>query len=121
MANKVVFRDNAEEVLSLLNSAKKKALFNIGAAAQGYAQDNTPVRTGSLAGSYTVEIDDAESAVRIGVPKDYTSPQGQKPGKYAIYVELGSRHNKAHHMIERAATEHNSEYKKLAKKAFENA
>ena len=35
--------------------------------------------------------------------------------KYAIFVEEGSRNNKAHHMLRRAATEHKEEYKRNVK------
>lgn len=120
MAQEIVFRDNSDEVLDQLKTKKAMALFEIGAAAQGYAQDLTPVRTGSLAGSISVAVVENEDSVYIGVPKDYVSPQGQKPSKYAVYVELGSRNNKAHHMLGKAATEHSDEYKQIAKKIFEN-
>ena len=42
--NSIVFTDNLDEVLSALNSALEDGLVKIGAAAQGYAKDNTPVR-----------------------------------------------------------------------------
>lgn len=33
-------------------------------------------------------------------------------------VELGSRKNKAHHMLKKAASEHGDEYKAIARAAF---
>ena len=38
--------------------------------------------------------------------------------EYAPYVEFGTRRNKAHHMIKKAATEHSDEYKAIAKAAL---
>ena len=52
--NSIVFTDNLDEVLSALNSAIESGLVKIGAAAQGYAKDNTPVRTGTLRDSIGV-------------------------------------------------------------------
>ena len=120
MAAEIVFRDNADEVLELLETAKAQALFKIGAACQGYTQDNTPKRTGALASSWTVAVDEDDSSVTVGVPKDFVM-HGQKPSKYALYVEVGSRNNNANNMLRRACTEHTNEYKELAKAAFENA
>lgn len=120
MAEEIVFRDNADEILELLKTATAQALFKIGAACQGHAQDNTPKRTGALASSWTVEINEADSVVTVGVPKGY-SMYGQTPADYAIYVEAGSRNNRANNMLRRAATEHTEEYKQLAKSAYENA
>ena len=40
---------------------------------------------------------------------------------YAIFVEEGSRNNKAHHMLRRAATEHGSEYKQILEDAMKHA
>jgi hypothetical protein len=40
---------------------------------------------------------------------------------YGKYVELGSPTVKAHHMLQRAATEHTAEYKKLMEDNMKNA
>lgn len=119
MAAEIVFRDNADEVLKELDSAVAKALFDIGSACQGYTQDNTPRRTGALASSWTVEIDEGDNSVTIGVPKGY-SMNGQTPGEYAIFVEAGSRNNRANNMLRNAATQHSDEYKQLTKQALDN-
>jgi hypothetical protein len=38
--------------------------------------------------------------------------------EYAPYVEFGSVHNKAHHMLKKAATDHSAEYAAIAKSAM---
>ena len=114
--NSIVFTDNLDEVLGALGSAKLRGLAKIGAAAQGYAKDNTPVRTGTLRDSIGVEVRDDEDAVYIGTMIDKFP---DKP--YGKYVELGARGNSGVHMLQRAATEHPAEYKKLMEDSMKNA
>ena len=115
--NSIVFTDNLDEVLRALDGALETGLVKIGAAAQGYAKDNTPVRTGNLANSVDWEEKEDEKAVYVGFSKEKTTTDV----KYAIFVEEGSRNNKAHHMLRRAATEHNAEYRKIMEDAMKNA
>ncbi len=110
MEKVVEFRDNADEVLHLLDTAIGRALFDIGVTAQGYTKDNTPVRTGNLRDSWAVQIHQNENYLLIGTDIEY--------GKY---VENGSRTNKAQHMLQKAVSEHTDEYKRLAKEALDNA
>ena len=114
--NSIVFTDNLDEVLSALNSSLEAGLVKIGAAAQGYAKDNTPVRTGTLRDSIGVEVKSDEKAAYIGtmVDKFPDKPYGQ-------YVELGARGRPGVHMLQRAATEHTEEYKKIIKDAMESS
>ena len=114
--NSIVFTDNLDEVLGALNSALEDGLVKIGAAAQGYAKDNTPVRTGTLRDSIGVEVKSDEKAAYIGTMID------KFPGKpYGQYVELGARGRPGVHMLQRAATEHAAEYKQIMEEALENA
>lgn len=114
--NSIVFTDNLDKVLSAIDNAMTEGLVEIGAKAQGYAKDNTPVRTGTLRDSIGVEVKPNEKAVYIGTMID------KFPDKlYGKYVELGSPTVKAHHMLKRAATEHADEYKKLMEKSMKNA
>ena len=116
MAEKtIVFTDNLEEVLKGLKNAKEFGLVKIGAAAQGYAKDNTPVRTGTLRDSIGVEVKPDEDAVYIGTMIDKFPDE-----PYGKYVELGARGRKPVHMLTRAATEHKAEYKKLMEDALKN-
>ena len=117
MAGKsIVFTDNLQEVLRSLDDAIETGLVKIGAAAQGYAKDNTPVRTGTLRDSIGVEVKSDEKAAYIGtmIDKFPDKPYGQ-------YVELGARGREGKHMLQRAATEHADEYKRLMEDSMKNA
>ena len=114
--NSIVFTDNLQEVLTALDGALETGLVKIGAAAQGYAKDNTPVRAGTLRDSIGVEVKSDEKAAYIGTMIDKFP---KKP--YGQYVELGARGRPGVHMLKRAATEHTGEYKKLMEDSMKNA
>lgn len=100
--------DNTEEVLRALEQAKLRALEAIGATAETYAKDETPVDTGRLRNSISHAVEDDAAYIGSNV-------------EYAPYVELGARGRKAVHMLKRAATEHADEYKKLFEESMKNA
>ena len=114
--NSIVFTDNLQEVLKALDNSLEKGLVDIGAAAQGYAKDNTPVRTGTLRDSIGVEVKPDDKEVYIGTMIDKFPDE-----RYGKYVELGARRRKGVHMLQRAATEHTAEYKKLLEDSMKNA
>ena len=114
--NSIIFTDNLDEVLSAVDSAITAGLVEIGAKAQGYAKDNTPVRTGTLRDSIGVEVNKDEKSAYIGTMVDRFP---DKP--YGKYVELGARGAKGVHMLQRAATEHAEEYKRLMEDSMKNA
>lgn len=114
--NSIVFTDNLDEVLSAIDSAVTAGLVEIGAKAQGYAKDLTPVRTGTLRDSIGVEVKKDEKAAYIGTMVDRFP---EKP--YGQYVELGARGRPGVHMLQRAATEHTDEYKELMEENMKNA
>lgn len=114
--NSIVFTDNLDEVLSAIDSAITAGLVEIGAKAQGYAKDNTPVRTGTLRDSIGVEVKPDDKEVYIGTMVDKFP---EKP--YGKYVELGARGRAGVHMLQRSATEHTAEYKKLMEESMKNA
>ncbi len=105
MAGSVRFIDNSAKVLAELDTKKRQALLAIGAAAEGHAKALTPVDTGRLRNSISHTADSDAAYIGTNV-------------EYAPYVEYGSVHNKAHHMIKKAATEHGDEYKAIAKAAL---
>lgn len=114
--NSIIFTDNLDEVLEAVDSAITAGLVEIGAKAQGYAKDLTPVRTGTLRDSIGVEVKKDEKAAYIG------TMASRFPGKpYGQYVELGARGRPGVHMLQRAATEHTDEYKKLMEDSMKNA
>lgn len=102
------YKDNTDEVLAALESAKKRGLEAIGLTAEGYAKKVTPVDTGRLRNSISHATDDEAAYIGTNV-------------EYAPYVELGARGRKGKHMLQRAATEHTDEYKRIMEDAMKNA
>jgi phage gpG-like protein len=101
-------KDNTKEVLSAMEKAIERGLEAIGLTAEGHAKKITPVDTGRLRNSISHAVED--KAVYIGSNVEY-----------APYVELGSRGRDGKHMLQRAATEHTAEYKKLMEENMKNA
>ena len=104
----VNFTNNADDILRLLEKGKRNALTAIGATAETHAKKATPVDTGRLRNSISHSVDGEAAYIGSNV-------------EYAPYVELGTSRAKAHHMLQKAATEHSAEYKRLAEDAFYNA
>ena len=102
------YKDNTDEVLSALERAKKRGLEAIGLTAEGHAKKEAPVDTGRLRNSIIHATD--EEAAYIGTNVEY-----------APYVELGARGRPGVHMLQRAATEHTDEYKRIMEDAMKNA
>lgn len=102
------FKDNTDEVLAALERAKNRGLEAIGLTAEGHAKKETPVDTGRLRNSVSHTTDDEAAYIGTNV-------------EYAPYVELGSRGRQGVHMLQRAATEHSDEYKRLMEDSMKNA
>ena len=102
------YKDNTDEVLAALEKAKKRGLEAIGLVAEGHAKKLTPVDTGRLRNSISHATDDEAAYIGTNV-------------EYGPYVELGSPTIKAHHMLQKAATEHTDEYKRLMEDSMKNA
>ena len=101
-------KDNTQEVLSALDKAIERGLEAIGLTAEGHAKKETPVDTGRLRNSISHATD--KEAAYIGTNVEY-----------ALYVELGAKGRDGKHMLQRAATEHTAEYKKLMEDSIKNA
>lgn len=101
-------KDNTDEVLSALEKAKKRGLEAIGLTAEGHAKKETPVDTGRLRNSISHAVEDRAAYIGTNV-------------EYAPYVELGARGRDGKHMLQRAATEHTDEYKRLMEESMKNA
>jgi hypothetical protein len=69
-----------------------------------------------LRDSIGVEVKKGEKATYIGTMVDKFP---DKP--YGKYVELGARGSAGVHMLQRAATEHTDEYKRLMEDSMKNA
>ena len=106
----IKFTDNSKEVLEAMQQAAVRALEKCGLTAEGYAKKLAPVDTGNLRNSITHTVDDGEPAAYIGTNVEY-----------APYVELGARGRKGAHMLQRAATEHTDEYRRLMEDSMKNA
>ena len=102
------FKDNTDEVLAALKMAKKRGLEAIGLVAEGHAKKETPVDTGRLRNSISHATDDEAAYIGTNV-------------EYAPYVELGARGRPGVHMLQRAASEHGSEYEQIMEDAMKNA
>ena len=102
------YKDNSKEVLSALEKAIEQGLEAIGLSAEGHAKKETPVDTGRLRNSISHAVDDKAAYIGTNV-------------EYAPYVELGSRGRDGKHMLQRAATEHTAEYKRLLEDSMKNA
>lgn len=100
--------DNTKEVLSAMEKAIERGLEAIGLTAEGYAKKETPVDTGRLRNSISHAVEDKAAYIGSNV-------------EYAPYVELGARGRQGKHMLQRAATEHGAEYKKLLEDSMKNA
>ena len=101
--------DNIDKVLSAMERAKKRGLEAIGLVAEGHAKKNeTAIDTGRLRNSITHAIHDDASYIGTNV-------------EYAPYIELGAQGRKGLHFLQRAATEHTDEYKRLIEDSMRNA
>ena len=105
---KVDYKDNSQRILTAMEKGIKNGLEAIGLTAETYAKKATPVDTGRLRNSISHAVDG--EAVYIGSNVEY-----------APYVELGTSRAEAHHMLQKAATEHSAEYKRLAEDAVKSA
>ena len=93
-----------EDVLEGLQKDIEKAALTL----EKNAKQNCPVDTGKLRASITTEVGNLEAEVGTNV-------------EYAPYVELGARGRDGKHMLQRAATEHTDEYKRLMEDSMKNA
>ena len=105
---KVDYKDNSQRILTALEKGIKNGLEAIGLTAETYAKKATPVDTGRLRNSISHTVDGEAAYIGTNV-------------EYAPYVELGTSRAKAHHMLQKAATEHSAEYKRLAEDAVQSA
>lgn len=103
------YKDNTDEVLSALEKAKKRGLEAIGLVAEGHAKKyETAVDTGRLRNSISHATDDEAAYIGTNV-------------EYAPYIELGARGRKGLHFLQKAASSHTAEYKRLMEDSMENA
>ena len=111
MANSFSFKDNTKEFLSLFSSAKERGLEAIGLAAEGHAKKELypghGLDTGRLRNSIAHAVYDDAAYIGTNV-------------EYAPYVELGAQGREPVHMLQKAASEHSAEYKRLMEASLKN-
>ena len=96
------FTSHANDVLDAMESAKLRALEEIGLQAEGYAQLKAPKKTGRLQNSISHAVTASEDSVYIGTNVEY-----------AAYQEFGTSKIPPHPYLRPAATEHSDEYKRI--------
>ena len=106
---KIEVTDNSPEVLSALKKGIARALWAIGAAAEGHAKEyETRVDTGRLRNSITHEEGENYTAIGTNV-------------EYAAAHELGtSRGISPLHYLRKAASNHTKEYEGIVKNSLLN-
>lgn len=132
------YKDNTKEVLEALENAKERGLEAIGINAERHAKKdpNMPVDTGLARNSIAHAVSGKEASV-----KEYKADRGEGKGSYsgtapndkekAVYlgsnveyfgiIELGGKNMTARHVLQRAATDHTDEYKKLFEGSMKRA
>lgn len=100
--------DNSPEVLAALSTAVQRALWTVGAAAEGHAKELAPVDTGRLRNS--IAHQETTDATVIGTNVEYAAAQ-----------ELGtSRGIRPKHYLKNAVANNTAEYKGLIEQSFRN-
>lgn len=133
------YKDNTKEVLAALTKAKRNGLKAIGITAEGHAKKEITqagaVDTGRLRNSITFAVSGESANI-----SSYSGDNGEEGGsysgaapndkdmsvyigtnvEYAQFVELGSRGRQGVHFLQKAATEHKDECKKLLEDAMKS-
>lgn len=114
MGFEIVVRDNSLRIISAKNAAVARGLKRVGMTAEKYAVDNVNKRV--------YDTPEAESGykrtgnLRLGIGHEMVGKDSVAVGdnvKYAMYVELGTRHMKPRPFIEPAAMDHLKEYEAI--------
>lgn len=131
------YKDNTKEVLLAFDKVTKRGLKAIGLKAEEHAKKNeTAIDTGLLRNSITYAISGEHPHI-----KSYKADDGDGKGEYngtapedknvavyigtnveyAPFIEYGAQGRPPLHFLQRAATEHTDEYKKLMEDSMKNA
>lgn len=129
----VKVESKVDEVLELTDEALWRVLWQIGAKAEGFAKDNTPVDTGRLRNSITFVTKEDEGKVvsytdqhgndfsyDVGIGLDDNMVAVGTNVEYAEQIEVGGHGKGGHHMLENAVSQHWDVYEKIIKKELES-
>lgn len=97
----VLFTSNRAAVLAAVSDAKARALEIMGGKAESYAKQLCPVDTGRLRNSITHQQQDANTEI-VGSNVEYS-----------VFVEMGTRRQRAQPYLRPAAENHSQEYKAI--------
>lgn len=130
-------KDNSDEYIQKLDAAIERGLMAIGLAAETNAKSDSemPVDTGRARNSITFAMAGGEANTKTYKTNDgkesynYSGKMDGKKGEFVAigsnveyfpFIENGSTRMRARHVLRRAATEHNAEYKKLLEDSIKN-
>lgn len=131
----VKITDNTPQVKQEFSRALLRGMWSVGETAARYARELTPVDTARLRNSITHVEDENEKAVYIGTNVEYAiwheigtgiyaSQGGGRQSPWAFQDKNGDWHYthgvKARHFLQRAATEHGDEYKRLLESSLKS-
>lgn len=137
---KVDFKNNSEEFRKLFEKAKQNGLEAIGIEAEQFAKKTPdfPVDTGRARNSVTWATKKQEGKsfnykadAKKGKEQTFSDQIGSGAEPDSVYIgsnvnyfpniELGGRGHKAHHILQKAASEHGDRYKQLMEMAMKSA
>lgn len=124
----VIIDSNVEKIEGLLQEAVDRILWKMGAKAEGFAKDKTPVDTGRLRNSITF-VTKADEGKTIQYSDEYGNEFSYQVGtglednavaigtnvEYAEEVENGGRGRAGRHMLADAVSQHGDVYEKIIK------
>ena len=118
--------DNSGEILKELEKKTAASLEAVGITAEGFAKRSTPVDLGTLRNSMTHAVRDDDVYIGSNIPYAgfvelgtgiYASDGKGRKSPWSYQDKNGKWHRtkgmKPHHMLKKAASEHNEEYKRI--------
>ena len=125
----VSIKSHRKELKNLKDETVEKILWQMGAKAEAFAKEGTPVDTGRLRNSITFVVKNEEGKTvaytdEHGNQYEYTVGEGLENDtvaigtnvEYAKYVEMGTSKMGGKHMLENAVSQHGDVYEKIIKK-----
>lgn len=121
----VTLETHLPDVLAKLETARGRALMDIGRIVHEDVVKNSPKQTGALQQSWELKVDEGEGSVTIGVPltalpRDRETSNYQRDN-YAKYVEVGTSKMTGRHMLRHAVTDNIDQFENVTRKDFKNA
>lgn len=106
------YKSYKKDVLKQLQETKEKVLLEVATIVEGRAVYLVPVDTGNLRKTIDFDVDVKKGIARVGVLK------GKEGSEYAVFVERGTRYQKAQPFIKKAFQDSEKEIQKIVKEYF---